>query len=87
MLQNFEAMVQNCDQLLNLEKVEFSSEDIGAESWGALARIFQRHPGRQHVFSSKEVMHKARREDFRTIWNALQCREDQLGFLALGRLR
>ena len=72
MLQNFEALVQNCDQLLNLEKVEFSSEDIGAESWGALARIFQRHPGRRHIFSTKEVMQKARREDLRAIWDAMQ---------------
>ena len=29
MLQNFEALVQNCDQLVNLEKVEVLSEDIG----------------------------------------------------------
>ena len=72
MLQNFEALVQNCDQLLNLVKVEVLSKDIGAESWGALARIFQRHPGRRNIFSSKEVMHKARREDLRAIWDAMQ---------------
>ena len=71
-LQNFEALVQNCDQLLGLEKVEVLSEEIGEESWGALARIFQRHPGRRLVFSSKEVMRKARREDLRAIWDAMQ---------------
>ena len=72
MLQNFDALVQNLDELLDLEKVEVLSEDIGAESWGALARIFQRHPGRRNILSSKEVMHKARREDLKTIWDAMQ---------------
>ena len=46
--------------------------DNGLESWGALARIFQRHPGRRCVLSSKAVMQKARREDLRTIWGAMQ---------------
>ena len=62
----------NCDQLHDLVKVEVLSEEVVEENWSVVARILQRHPGRRLIFSSKEVMQKARREDLRSIWDAMQ---------------
>ena len=47
-----------------------------AEDWEALARIFERHPGKRLFLSSKEVMLQARREDLKRIWDVLQTGQD-----------
>ena len=75
-LQDFAALVQKCDRVLNLEKVKILDDCTEAEDWEALARIFERHPSKMLVLSSKEVMLQARREDLKRIWDALQPGQD-----------
>ena len=69
----FNALLQKCDQLLNLKIVKVRGE-IGNEGWEALAKAMQRHPCRLVFYTSKERMLQIRREDLRTIWEVLPTR-------------
>ena len=78
-LQHLADLLQNCDQVLKLEKVKisaFNDDDTSLDDWEAFARIFERHPSRRLVFSSKKAMLQARREDLKRIWDALQPGQD-----------
>ena len=69
----FNALLQKCDQLLNLKTVKVRGE-VGTEGWEALAKAMERHPCRVVFYTSKERMLQIRRQDLRTIWEALPTR-------------
>ena len=69
----FNALLQKCDQLLNLKTVKVRGE-LGMDGWEALAEAMQRHPCRLVFYTSRGWMLQARREDLRTIWEALPVR-------------
>ena len=71
--QVFSALLQRCDQLLNLNTVRVRGE-LGVECWAALAQAMERHPCRLVFYTSRGWMLQARREDLRTIWEALPVR-------------
>ena len=63
-------LLQKCDQLLNLQTVRVRGE-LGVEGWETLALAMQRHPCRVVFYTSRGWMLQARREDLRSIWEAL----------------
>ena len=66
----FNALLQRCDRLLNVGTVHVYGE-LEMEGWEALAKALQKHPCHADVISPKECMLQARREDLRTIWDAM----------------
>ena len=69
----FSALLQRCDQLLNLKTVRVRGE-LGLAGWEALGKAMQRHKCRLLLFTSKEWMLQARRADLRIIWAAMPAR-------------
>ena len=69
----FSALLQRCDQLLNLKTVRVRGE-LGLAGWEALGKAMQRHKCRLLLFTSKEWMLQARRADLRIIWDAMPAR-------------
>ena len=65
------ALLQRCDRLLNVGTVHVYGE-LEMEGWEALAKALQKHPCHaEGIISRKEWMLQARREDLRTIWEAM----------------
>ena len=69
----FNALLQKCDQLLNLKTVKVRGE-LGVEGWEALDKAMQKHPCRLLFYSSRKWMLQARRGDLRIIWETLPTR-------------
>ena len=68
------ALLQRCDRVLNVQTVKVCGE-IQMEGWEALAKALMKHPCHaKAIFSSKKRMLQARREDLRTIWEAMPGR-------------
>ena len=68
------ALLQRCDRVLNVQSVKVCGE-IQMEGWEALAKALLKHPCHaKAIFSSKKRMLQARREDLRTIWEAMPGR-------------
>ena len=74
----FNSLLQKCDRVLNVATVRVCG-DLQMEGWEALALALQKH--RCHakaIVSSKKRMLQARREDLRTIWEAMPGRPNRL---------
>jgi len=72
------ALLQRCDRVLNVQTVKVCGE-IHVEGWEALAKALTKHPCHANsIFSSKKRMLQARREDLRTIWEAMPGRSNGL---------
>ena len=69
----FNALLQKCDQLVNLKTVKVRGE-LGVEGWETLAVAMQRHPFRLVFYTSRGWMLQARREHLRVIWETLPVR-------------
>ena len=67
------ALLQRCDRLKFVQTVCVDG-DLEVEGWEALAKALQKHPCHAEIISSKERMLQARREDLRTIWEAMPRR-------------
>ena len=59
--------------MLNVGTVHICGE-LEMEGWEALAKALQKHPCHAEIISPKERMLQARREDLRTIWEAMPGR-------------
>ena len=68
------SLLQRCDRVLNVGTVHICGE-LEMEGWEALAKALVKHPCHaKAIFSSKKRMLQARREDLKTIWEAMPGR-------------
>ena len=61
--------------MLNVGTVHICGE-LEMEGWEALAKALQKHPCHADIISPKDCMLQARREDLKTIWDAMPRKQN-----------